>query len=47
MWVTRTLRSHHPAPTLRFGVPSLRPPESLKVKSQIKIKIKSQLESWR
>ncbi|MBK4993967.1 hypothetical protein IAE39_002141, partial [Pseudomonas sp. S37] len=33
--------SRHPAPTLRSGVPSLRPPEVAK----IKIKIKSQSNS--
>ncbi|WP_207268670.1 hypothetical protein, partial [Pseudomonas sp. GW460-LB5] len=35
----KTLRSHHPAPALRSGVPSLRPPEV--AKSKIKSKIES------
>ncbi|QNV64735.1 hypothetical protein F7661_01040 [Pseudomonas sp. CFA] len=29
----KTLRSHHPAPALRSGIPSLRPPEVAKIKS--------------
>ena len=35
----KTLRSDHPAPELRSGVPSLRPFEVAKIKSKIKIKI--------
>ena len=41
----KTLRSHHPAPTLRSGVPSLRPPEVAKIKIKIKSQIKSQIKS--